>query len=93
MTEIVTKNGRVYHEGRPVKDMNELIDLCSDIPLPRKFHFRLGRSKQNGNGSHIISLGFRFGWFPCFKGPFVRFDFLSFQITAWYGWPSYEKHP
>lgn len=48
------------------------------------------RSRTSPTGKHAVSVGVRFGYWPCLGGPFVVVDLWTHRIDIWYGRPSYR---
>ena len=42
-------------------------------------------------GIPVWSVGLRFGYWPCLKGPFISIAFGKNSLDIWYGLPSYKK--
>ena len=36
------------------------------------------------------SFGFRFGYWPCLKAPYVQIVFAGYRCDLWWGLPSYK---
>lgn len=38
-----------------------------------------------------LSFGFRVGYWPCLKGPYVQIVFAGYRLEVWWGLPSYKN--
>ena len=57
-----------------------------------RFNFLHRRSKTApGTEAHAWAFGFKFGYWPCHKGPFLTIEFATHRIDMWYGTPSTES--
>ena len=57
----------------------------------RRLRIQVRHSKKSPTGASVQSLGVRFGWWPCLRGPFFSIDLGSRRLDIWWGLESYSK--
>lgn len=52
----------------------------------------LARLNQTApDGSVVICLGLRVGWWPCLGGPFIQLGVWKWRLELWYGKETYKE--
>lgn len=56
----------------------------------REFRFRVSVNDRDQRGRTSIGFGFRFGYWPCLKAPYLQIAFACWRFDLWHGLPSYK---
>lgn len=68
--------------------------ICQKLPInsshvwvadAKAFHFLSRLTSTNYEGKHAFGFGFRFGYWPCLRGPFVQLALGKRIVSIWYG--------
>jgi len=49
------------------------------------------RNKRSADAESAIGFGFRIGYWPCLRAPYVQVSFLFWHAELWHGYPSKEQ--
>ena len=47
-----------------------------------------GRNRASADGKTAIGFGFRIGYWPCLRAPYVQCTFLFWHFELWHGYAS-----
>lgn len=62
---------------------------CGLLLVPRRaLRFQVYHHRNDERGVAALAFGFRFGWWPCYRGPFVALAVGPVSLDLWWGWPS-----
>lgn len=50
----------------------------------------LRRNRVSLDGTFAVGFGFRFGYWPCLKAPYLQLAFAIWRADFWIGLPSYQ---
>lgn len=60
--------------------------------MDRKLRCQWRENRKAIDNTFVFSIGFRFGYWPCLKAPFIQFHLLFWVFEVWYGSVSYKNH-